>query len=198
MLTESWVGIRILRIVAAMFASMTSLGREGLVRRLNDILLTVENFKRALEANNRSGLVQIHKEFEVQATMLFGRLFLGVEERADDFLLNAIDRLTRSEAAEVDELLARGKDPKEISQTDRDNLLHELDELIGMLKGLVKGLQPGNFKEVASVGRTPKRRVSHVPDQMHRGSSGLIDCTEGESDLDLGGQSREWRVHLVE
>jgi hypothetical protein len=148
MITESYGSIRVLRVVASLFASMTSVGRGHLVSRLGEIIHTVKQFQNSLSSNDELGLISSRKEFEVQSQMLFSRLFMGVDDQMDQTLMERMSGVFQTEMLMLDQ-----KEPSSLTNEERAKLNRELSELLGLLSGLIKALEPRDFAKTATIAK---------------------------------------------
>jgi hypothetical protein len=93
-----------------------------------------ERYKRAVIKHDTFAMTQISAEYEALVEGFEGRLFLGFDPHRDR---RVIDNLRRMKDYE---LYTRRDDTVLTTEDEKVKLMRELDELIGMLRGLSRSL----------------------------------------------------------
>jgi len=105
------------------------------INRLSNLADTIDNFQKALNANDQSKMIQLKAEFDAQVVMFATRLLPGWSEEFESSLTERLDR-----ASGVDAVASRFKD-RTRDYKDREKLSLELDEVLGHLRGAIKALK---------------------------------------------------------
>jgi hypothetical protein len=151
-ISESYATIRILKGLVSFMTAMTSLGRPQLIARLQDIVVTIEAFQAAERKNDHAALRKLYKEFDVQISMLFRRVFIGLDREWDELLVKQLKGSFMHEDLAIKRITVRnGKIYRNFSKIEKDEFDKHLNETIGLVNGLIKALNPQGFRQTATI-----------------------------------------------
>jgi hypothetical protein len=138
---------KIVAVMAGAFRGLKSLSDAGsisLVRQLDNVRDTVERFRKALDSDDTSTLIQTYYEYLAQIEALEARFVRAVNQTQDATLSRALAEFGwQPEALYLEErVFGTQKKVRRTSFSDEDKarLRFSLDILIGHLRGLSKAV----------------------------------------------------------
>lgn len=155
--------VDLLAKLAKMTRVVANIGPTQLIKQLDAIRQNLEQFKDALRRDDLSKMQQLLAECEAESDLLEKRLFKGLDDETSEALHSSV---RRARAAKTGLAKHRKQVPKKQApisakvrtalkakraklastitsrdETDRDELVEEIDKAIGKLRGISKSLE---------------------------------------------------------
>ena len=99
MTTKTGIGViaSSIKITIALVSAITNIGRESFIGQIDAIRKTVEEFRDALEKNDRSLLREKYAEYSMQVVMFEHRLLHAVDKESHELVSEHLLSLVRRE-----------------------------------------------------------------------------------------------------
>lgn len=147
MTTETGIGViaNSIKIAIALLSAVTRIGRVSFVGQIDAMRKTVEEFRDALDKNDKSLLREKYAEYEVQLGLFERRLFSAIDTKSNELIAEHLLSLVRREGAyysedDAIERFGSGKETPELDELRLRHLRWDLDRVIGDLRGISMSL----------------------------------------------------------